>query len=116
MMEVELMADHPRSAPVCTTELPEALSLRWDPARSGLVDAMQQFEAALSSYQTLWRVLEDIDNHTWVLEPERPTLSSTIRRIGLGALLVSFTLCLSTTAPPVLITTSTQATIVLYNW
>ncbi|ELR23431.1 Fanconi anemia, complementation group L family protein [Acanthamoeba castellanii str. Neff] len=84
-LEVELMPDHPRTAPVCTTDLPQALALRWDPAQpSTLADVVRQFEEALRGYQALWAVLEDIDRHTWVLEPERPTLATSIRRIALG--------------------------------
>jgi E3 ubiquitin-protein ligase FANCL len=78
------MADHPRTAPVCTTDLPQALALRWDPVRSTLANVVQQFEDTLQGYQALWAVLEDIDRNTWVLEPERPTLATSIRRIALG--------------------------------
>jgi E3 ubiquitin-protein ligase FANCL len=79
------MPDHPPTAPVCTTDLPQALVLRWDPAQpSTLADVVRQFEEALRGYQALWAVLEDIDRHTWVLEPERPTLATSIRRIALG--------------------------------
>jgi len=83
-IDIELPADYPRSPPVCTTNLMQALVFHWKPNESSLRDAMHEFEKALASYQALWRVLEDIDTHTWVLEPERPTLSSSIRRIALG--------------------------------
>jgi E3 ubiquitin-protein ligase FANCL len=34
--------------------------------------------------EDLWDILDDIDQNTWVLEPERPTYSTTTRRVALG--------------------------------
>ena len=31
-----------------------------------------------------WDALDEIDNNTWVLEPEKPTRCATVRRIALG--------------------------------
>lgn len=83
---MELRADYPCSAPICTTNLPQTLTLQWNSLHSNLADVIRQFEEALRSYQALWRVLEDIDRNTWVLEPERPTLTSSMRRIALGTI------------------------------
>lgn len=38
---------------------------------------------ALERYQDLWAVLDDIDQHTRVLEPERPTRSCLFRKLAL---------------------------------
>ena len=35
-------------------------------------------------YADLWNVLDEIDEKTWVLEPEWPTRSSVMRRIAFG--------------------------------
>eukprot|EP00899_Mesostigma_viride_P008084 jgi/Mesvir1/17277/Mv07684-RA.1 len=40
--------------------------------------------AAIASYQELWDTLDDLDQHTWVVEPERPTRCDVYRRIALG--------------------------------
>jgi peptidoglycan/LPS O-acetylase OafA/YrhL len=37
---------------------------------SSLADVLQQFRAALQPFLPLWEVLDDLDSHTWVLEPE----------------------------------------------
>ena len=39
---------------------------------------------ALSKYQDLWDMLDEIDAQTWVLEPENPTRNITLRRIAVG--------------------------------
>lgn len=40
--------------------------------------------AALESLKTFWDVMDEIDEKTWVLEPEKPTRSATARRIAVG--------------------------------
>ena len=40
--------------------------------------------AALESLKAFWDVMDEIDEKTWVLEPEKPTRSATARRIALG--------------------------------
>ena len=40
--------------------------------------------AALESLKAFWDVTDEIDEKTWVLEPEKPTRSATARRIALG--------------------------------
>lgn len=40
--------------------------------------------AALESLKEFWNALDEIDEKTWVLEPEKPTRSATVRRIAIG--------------------------------
>jgi hypothetical protein len=40
--------------------------------------------AGLESLKTFWDVMDEIDEKTWVLEPEKPMRSATARRIALG--------------------------------
>ncbi|MBN3290796.1 FANCL ligase, partial [Polypterus senegalus] len=38
----------------------------------------------LESLKQFWDVMDEIDEQTWVLEPEKPTRSATMRRIAIG--------------------------------
>lgn len=40
--------------------------------------------AALESLKEFWDAMDEIDEKTWVLEPENPTRSATMRRIAIG--------------------------------
>ncbi|KAB0364917.1 hypothetical protein FD754_009073 [Muntiacus muntjak] len=51
---------------------------------SSLISIYTQFLAAVDSLKTFWDVMDEIDEKTWVLEPEKPTRSATARRIVLG--------------------------------
>ncbi|KAB0393624.1 hypothetical protein E2I00_011347, partial [Balaenoptera physalus] len=51
---------------------------------SSLISIHSQFLAALESLKAFWDVMDEIDEKTWVLEPEKPTRSATARRIALG--------------------------------
>lgn len=53
-------------------------------SQSSLISIYSQFLAALESLKTFWDVMDEIDEKTWVLEPEKPTRSATARRIVLG--------------------------------
>lgn len=48
------------------------------------MDVHSQFLAALESLKVFWDVMDEIDEKTWVLEPEKPPRSATARRIALG--------------------------------
>lgn len=83
-----------------TYDLPETFSLQWNPQMS-LKNVVVDFtkvclfvwnakqvvlntpKKALERYQDLWAVLDDIDQHTRVLEPERPTRSCLFRKLAL---------------------------------
>uniref|UniRef100_A0A7M4F5D1 FA complementation group L n=1 Tax=Crocodylus porosus TaxID=8502 RepID=A0A7M4F5D1_CROPO len=53
-------------------------------AKSSLIDIYSQFLAALESLKEFWDAMDEIDEKTWVLEPENPTRSATMRRIAIG--------------------------------
>ncbi|XP_029401083.1 E3 ubiquitin-protein ligase FANCL isoform X2 [Mus pahari] len=53
-------------------------------AKSSLVDVYSQFLVALETLKVFWDVMDEIDEKTWVLEPEKPPRSVTARRIALG--------------------------------
>jgi E3 ubiquitin-protein ligase FANCL len=49
-----------------------------------LKDLLDQFRLSLDQYQDLWYNLDEIDQETWILEPEKPTRADLHRRIALG--------------------------------
>jgi E3 ubiquitin-protein ligase FANCL len=82
-LQVEFPPNYPEAAPRCRSALPRAFTPQWK-AGFALKDIVRQFEAALEQYQDVWDVLDDLDIHTWVLEPERPTRDMAMRRIAIG--------------------------------
>lgn len=45
-----------------------------------------QFLLVLESLTRFWDILDEIDRKTWILEPEKPCRSDTMRRIAIGTL------------------------------
>lgn len=43
-----------------------------------------QFLLVLESLTRFWDILDEIDGKTWILEPEKPCRSDTMRRIAMG--------------------------------
>mmetsp|Transcript_47610 Transcript_47610/g.112037 ORF Transcript_47610/g.112037 Transcript_47610/m.112037 type:complete len:239 (+) Transcript_47610:97-813(+) len=82
-VDVTLPEDYPLVAPDCRVVLPVPFDLTWRPG-STLKDAVAQIEQALGSCQEVWGALDQVDESLRVVEPERPTLQDTMRRIALG--------------------------------
>ncbi|XP_060268147.1 E3 ubiquitin-protein ligase FANCL isoform X8 [Ovis aries] len=82
MMELKMLL-YPAESPDCVVDFPVPFSVSWTP-QSSLISIYSQFLAALESLKTFWDVMDEIDEKTWVLEPEKPTRSATARRIVLG--------------------------------
>ncbi|KAF9180047.1 hypothetical protein BGZ50_006486 [Haplosporangium sp. Z 11] len=53
---------------------------------SGLQFAVTQAEKLLDQFQEFWNVMEDIDEKTWVIDPEKPTRADRMRRCALDPL------------------------------
>ena len=43
-----------------------------------------EYQAALTHWQPLFDQLDDLDQHCWVVEPEKPTREACFRRIAIG--------------------------------
>uniref|UniRef100_A0A9L0I8V2 E3 ubiquitin-protein ligase FANCL n=1 Tax=Equus asinus TaxID=9793 RepID=A0A9L0I8V2_EQUAS len=86
LITLKLKAKYPAESPDCFVDLPVSFSVSWTPQvnSSSLISIHSQFLAALESLKTFWDVMDEIDEKTWVLEPEKPTRSATARRIVLG--------------------------------
>ena len=87
-LTLQIPEDYPRSPPIAQASLPAAFELRWpshaDNGASSycIAAAIAQFQAALTQYQLLWDMLDDLDSHTWVhghLEPTLPRLFCTVK-------------------------------------
>ncbi|XP_052055593.1 E3 ubiquitin-protein ligase FANCL isoform X2 [Apodemus sylvaticus] len=83
LITVKLKAKYPVEPPDCVVDFPVPFSVSWTP-QSSLVNVYSQFLAALETLKAFWDVMDEIDEKTWVLEPERPPRSATSRRIALG--------------------------------
>ncbi|XP_068088521.1 E3 ubiquitin-protein ligase FANCL isoform X2 [Hyperolius riggenbachi] len=83
VINVKLGARYPYKAPDCCIDLPVPFSVSWTP-QSNLQDLYKQVLSTLESLKDFWDALDEIDKNTWVLEPEKPTRSATMRRIAIG--------------------------------
>ncbi|GLD72103.1 E3 ubiquitin-protein ligase FANCL [Lates japonicus] len=83
ILTVKLKSKHPAEAPECSADLPVPLAITWTP-QSTLEQLHNQFLQILESLTEFWDVLDEIDSNTWILEPEKPSRSNTMRRIAIG--------------------------------
>uniref|UniRef100_A0A3Q1BP46 RING-type domain-containing protein n=1 Tax=Amphiprion ocellaris TaxID=80972 RepID=A0A3Q1BP46_AMPOC len=83
ILTIKLKSKHPAEAPECSADLPVPLALTWT-AQSTLEQIHSQFLLCLQSLAEFWDVLDEIDTKTWILEPEKPSRSDTMRRIAIG--------------------------------
>uniref|UniRef100_A0A7N4Q180 FA complementation group L n=1 Tax=Sarcophilus harrisii TaxID=9305 RepID=A0A7N4Q180_SARHA len=82
LITLKLKTKYPTESPDCYVDLPLPFSVSWTP-QSSLTDIHSQFLAALESLKAFWDVMDEIDQKTWILEPEKPTRSATMRRIAI---------------------------------
>ncbi|XP_077189476.1 E3 ubiquitin-protein ligase FANCL isoform X2 [Paroedura picta] len=80
---LKLNPKYPTEPPDCLVDLPVQFIVLAG-AQSSLLSIHRQFLAALESLKAFWNALDEIDEKTWVLEPEKPTRSATMRRIAIG--------------------------------
>ncbi|CAG8546333.1 2886_t:CDS:2, partial [Scutellospora calospora] len=80
---VSLPFSYPQSPLIVHTELPTSLSVPSNHITS-LKDVVSFYSKELEKFQDVWSMLDDIDAHTWVLEPCKPKRSDLMRRIALG--------------------------------
>ncbi|KAF9126808.1 hypothetical protein BGW39_006342 [Mortierella sp. 14UC] len=51
---------------------------------AGLEAAIRQAEGQLALFREFWDVMQDFDERTWVIDPEKPTRADKMRRCALG--------------------------------
>ncbi|CAK6435105.1 unnamed protein product [Pipistrellus nathusii] len=83
LITLKLKAKYPVESPDCFVDFPIPFSVSWT-TQSSIVSIHSQFLAALESLKSFWDVMDEIDEKTWVLDPEKPTRSATARRIVVG--------------------------------
>ncbi|KAG6922106.1 Fanconi anemia complementation group L, partial [Chelydra serpentina] len=83
LITLKLNAKYPAEPPDCFVDFPVEFAISWIP-QSSLIDIYNQFLAALESLKEFWNAMDEIDEKTWVLEPENPIRSATMRRIAIG--------------------------------
>jgi FANCL UBC-like domain 3 len=52
---------------------------------SSILKAFESFKAQISKLQLFWRVVREIDEETWILDPLEPNLSHNRRQICIGS-------------------------------
>lgn len=80
----QLLPDYPISAPICTHYIPSRFEPKWISRTSRLSDLCEQFCAQFELHQDLWRMLDDFDTNTIVIEPLNPLRSDLTRRIQIS--------------------------------
>ncbi|XP_072247616.1 E3 ubiquitin-protein ligase FANCL isoform X2 [Leuresthes tenuis] len=83
ILTIKLRTNHPTEAPWCSADLPVPLVFTWTP-QSTLEQLHSQFLLILYSLTEFWDILDEIDSKIWILEPEKPSRSDTMRRIAIG--------------------------------
>eukprot|EP00026_Physarum_polycephalum_P004718 Phypoly_transcript_04741.p1 GENE.Phypoly_transcript_04741~~Phypoly_transcript_04741.p1 ORF type:complete len:368 (+),score=56.28 Phypoly_transcript_04741:925-2028(+) len=83
VVSFKVPADYPASAPTCHAQFPVALEAKWGRSVS-LLQVLDQWKKVMEDFQEFWNEMENLDKHTWVLEPEHPNPAATTRRIAIG--------------------------------
>ncbi|XP_062257124.1 E3 ubiquitin-protein ligase FANCL isoform X4 [Platichthys flesus] len=83
ILTIKLKSKHPAEGPECSADLPLPLAITWTP-QTTLEQLHNQFLLVLESLTEFWDDLDEIDSSTWILEPEKPSRSDTMRRIAIG--------------------------------
>lgn len=75
---------YPMECPVLSNYyLPSEFKVDWKDGYE-LKDIIAQFKIALSGYQLFWDAMDELDQDTWILEPEIPYRDCKTRRIAIG--------------------------------
>uniref|UniRef100_UPI00398EACA1 E3 ubiquitin-protein ligase FANCL isoform X3 n=1 Tax=Pristiophorus japonicus TaxID=55135 RepID=UPI00398EACA1 len=83
MITIKLKSKYPAEPPDCSPDFPVPFVISWT-QQSSLINLHSQFLAALDLLKEFWDIMDEIDEKTWVLEPEKPARSATTRRIAIG--------------------------------
>jgi E3 ubiquitin-protein ligase FANCL len=83
LLNVAFSVDFPQTPPLCTADIPENIEIDWNIAvtsasapqterQSVLAKILTKFEEGIDRLQDLWEMLEDLDDHVWILDPQPP--------------------------------------------
>ncbi|XP_051503622.1 E3 ubiquitin-protein ligase FANCL isoform X4 [Myxocyprinus asiaticus] len=81
-IKIKLKSKYPSEAPDFSADLPVPLVITWT-SQSTLAHVHSQFLLNVEALSEFWMVLDEIDEQTWVLEPEKATKADSMRRIAI---------------------------------
>lgn len=84
ILKLSVGNQYPIEGPLSSVELPSKFDLHWT-AQGDLSRAYEQFTSAVDTYQEFWDLMQEVDDNTWVLEPEKPTFCSRHRRVAISS-------------------------------
>ncbi|CAJ0824594.1 842_t:CDS:2 [Entrophospora sp. SA101] len=73
-INITLPFSYPKSPLIIQAEIPSEIQLNC------IFDLNEEIE----KFQEFWSMLDDVDQNTWILEPDKPKRNDLIRRIALG--------------------------------
>ncbi|PXF44395.1 E3 ubiquitin-protein ligase FANCL [Gracilariopsis chorda] len=82
-IQILLPVDYPREPPTCVASLPQEFTPKLGEHHI-LNDVLNQYGQFIERFQDFFRVMEDFDSNTCILEPEHPTWRDTYRRVCIG--------------------------------
>ena len=82
--EVSIPAGYPLQSPTVQASLPAPITVPWPHHGQGgdLILVLKTLQRELACLQGFFAVLDDIDEHCWVLDPVQPSYGVTTRRIA----------------------------------
>ncbi|CAG8582931.1 10939_t:CDS:2 [Ambispora leptoticha] len=80
---VSFPPNYPKTAAAVRADLPTSYSVPQS-YKTRLKDIVLFFLMEFEKYEDFWYLVEDIDRHTWVLDPAKPKRNDLTRRIFLG--------------------------------
>lgn len=79
-VNLTLPVDYPLHPPHCVTALPFPFKPNWTP-KSTLTGLLEELRKVVEQYGDFFKAMQDLDDHTYVLEPAVPTWRECYRRI-----------------------------------
>eukprot|EP01080_Neovahlkampfia_damariscottae_P002977 gene2977-4987_t len=73
-------SEYPNSISEYELDLPIIFNLKF----KNLKEVLKKFKEEIEKYQIFWDILQDLDENCWIIEPENPLYSHTMRRIAIG--------------------------------
>ncbi|CAD5123045.1 DgyrCDS11424 [Dimorphilus gyrociliatus] len=70
LFKINLDNEYPRVAPIVICSLPEKFDFKWIPEKSKILDIFNEFEESLKKYQYLWKIFDELEEETWVIQPD----------------------------------------------
>ncbi|XP_064487790.1 E3 ubiquitin-protein ligase FANCL-like [Ornithodoros turicata] len=83
-IRIRVPEEFPIKAPACSTSLPIEYEPVWHKDKGTIRNIYDDFVGKVKQLQPFWSVMDEIDGKFWVLDPPKPRVSDSYRRISLG--------------------------------